>query len=94
MFACCRLPQGRLIHAICKPFIRDRESSEGAIICDAVAMAIALDPSVIKVSHVIIPTHKGRLGRSERSNVHLDALLLQSSQERFVDVELGGTYSR
>lgn len=44
------LPQGQLIHAVCKPFIRDRETSEGAIICDAVAMAVALDPSVIRVS--------------------------------------------
>ena len=42
-------PQGRFIKAICMPFIRDRHKWEGALICDAVAMAVALQPSVVKV---------------------------------------------
>jgi inosine-uridine nucleoside N-ribohydrolase len=43
-------PRGRFIKAISSPFLRDRERWEGAPICDAVAVAVALDRSIITAS--------------------------------------------
>lgn len=45
-------PRGRFIKAISSPFLRDRERWEGAPICDAVAVAVALDRSIITESFV------------------------------------------
>lgn len=56
---------GTFLRAVATPFIRDRERWTGALICDAVAMAVALDPSIVT-----------------------------ESVDRFVDVELQGTYGR
>jgi hypothetical protein len=38
---------GAFLRGITKPFIRDRERWTGALICDAVCMAVALDPTVV-----------------------------------------------
>lgn len=43
--SCSRL--GAFLRGITKPFVRDRERWTGALICDAVAMAVALDPGVV-----------------------------------------------
>ena len=43
--SCSRL--GAFLKGITKPFIRDRERWTGALVCDAVCMAVALDPSIV-----------------------------------------------
>ncbi len=43
--SCSRL--GAFLRGITKPFVRDRERWAGALVCDAVAAAVALDPGVV-----------------------------------------------
>lgn len=38
---------GRFLRGVMKPFERDRERWTGALICDAVCMAVALEPSIV-----------------------------------------------
>lgn len=42
---------GTFLRGITKPFVRDRERWTGALICDAVCMAVALDPDVVTVNN-------------------------------------------
>ncbi|GAB5031041.1 inosine-uridine preferring nucleoside hydrolase-like [Nannochloropsis oceanica] len=46
--SCSRL--GTFLRGVTRPFIRDKERLAGALICDAVAMAVALDPGVVTKS--------------------------------------------
>jgi len=41
---------GTFLRGVTRPFIRDKERWAGALICDAVAMCVALDPSVVTKS--------------------------------------------
>lgn len=43
--SCSRL--GAFLKGITMPFVRDRERWAGALVCDAVCMAVALDPSIV-----------------------------------------------
>lgn len=61
--SCSRL--GAFLKGISMPFVRDRERWAGALVCDAVCMAVALDPDIVTeaVDKFVDVELEGKYGR-------------------------------